>query len=173
MQVHVCVGSLNKKKIDGMREALEKYLRAEEFQLDAVETDSNVSEMPLSDEETLQGATNRANSSLRANAGNDVGVGIEGGVCEMNGIAFLTIWVVLASKQGKHYIASSQRVQLPRAYMQTMRDERVTLHDLLTRDSPQYSCQASHLSRGVLNREKITCDALIFAVSAWLLDLPA
>ena len=66
--------------------------------------------MPMSDAETLLGATNRARAAL---ADADFGIGMEGGVHEEPFGMVLMGWVVVMDKNGRLGISGTNRITLP------------------------------------------------------------
>ena len=73
---------------------------------------SNVSEQPFGDEETLQGAKNRARQACNE-AQVNMAFGLEGGVKDLDGQLFICNWGVLQTKEGKQYIAGGAQLPLP------------------------------------------------------------
>jgi inosine/xanthosine triphosphatase len=73
---------------------------------------SGVSPQPWGDEETLRGARNRAEAALRA-GGADLGVGLEGGLVEVDGRVFTCAWCVVARDDGATGMAGGAHLLLP------------------------------------------------------------
>ena len=88
--VKVVVGSTNPVKVNAVRVVFEKYYPG--CQVLGVGAASGVSGQPMTEEETIRGARNRARAVL---TGSDFGVGIEGGVCEIEGKLFECAWVAV------------------------------------------------------------------------------
>lgn len=101
----VVVGSTNKVKIEAVKKALTPY--GYEVRGEAVE--SFVSNQPLSDEETIKGAHNRASNCSSGN----LKIGLEAGVALIQDKLFLTNYGVLISSNGKEYMAGGARIPLP------------------------------------------------------------
>ncbi len=74
------IGSQNPVKVEALRETLKDYSRFRDAQVIPLDVLSHISEQPLSLEETLQGAKNRAFGSF---VGCDYGVGLESGLIEV------------------------------------------------------------------------------------------
>lgn len=102
--MHVAVGSGNPVKRDAVQRALPAAT------VDAVPVESGVSEQPWGDEETVEGARNRAERAL--GGGYDLGVGLEGGVAERDGGLFLIMWAA-ATDGDRTEIAAGPRLRLP------------------------------------------------------------
>ncbi|KAF5657523.1 phosphatase [Fusarium heterosporum] len=77
IQKIVVVASNNIPKIKATREGFTQMLPGS-YDFQGVSVDSNVSDQPFSDEETLTGATNRAQNAQKAKPEADFWVGIEG-----------------------------------------------------------------------------------------------
>ena len=107
----IAVGSKNPAKVSAIAGA------ADSFHPDIITIDapSGVSPQPFSDEETIQGAINRAVSCLKMSDA-DVGIGLEGGVVETVHGLFLCNWGALVDR--KHcedpIIAGGARIPLPK-----------------------------------------------------------
>ncbi|WP_026693622.1 DUF84 family protein [Peribacillus kribbensis] len=100
------IGSKNPMKVKAVKDVLD------EFEILSMEAKSGVSEQPLSDEETITGAINRAKQcvdELQA----EIGFGLEGGVLQTERGVFLCNWGALASKGGEVFIAGGARIPLP------------------------------------------------------------
>jgi inosine/xanthosine triphosphatase len=65
-----------------------------------VSASSGVSDQPMSEEETLLGATNRAENASKQMPDVDYWVGIEGGLSETNNGMEAFAWVVIKSRNG-------------------------------------------------------------------------
>lgn len=94
--IRVVVGSKNPVKVEAVRQVFEEYFA--NVQVVGVEVETGVDEQPRSEEETRQGAINRAKAAL---ADNDYAVGLEGGVCEVAGRLFECAWVAVIKRQSE------------------------------------------------------------------------
>ena len=108
----IAVGSTNPVKVAAVREVVGQVWPEAEVCPLAVET--GVSAMPLSDEETIAGARNRAYAALQA-CGADLGFGLEGGVHPHEAGLLLHGWVVVTDVNGREGVAGSGRLLLPPA----------------------------------------------------------
>jgi len=73
---------------------------------------SGVSAQPMSDEESIEGATNRAKASLAATPSADFGVGMEGGIHKLGDKWYECGWIAVIDKKGTIGIGSSARFEL-------------------------------------------------------------
>jgi len=74
------VGSTNQVKVNAVREVVADYDMLRGAEIVPVKTSSGVADQPLSLEETIQGAKNRAKAAYE---GNDYGIGLESGLFEV------------------------------------------------------------------------------------------
>jgi inosine/xanthosine triphosphatase len=107
-KVKIAVGSLNPAKINAVKQALIK----EGIEVIGVKVPSNVSAQPIGDEETKQGAINRALATVEESGAN-IGIGLEGGVDDTKVGMLVNNWGALATKEGEIYVASGMRIYLP------------------------------------------------------------
>lgn len=105
----IAVGSTNPVKIEAVTAAFNAVWPAEEWDVIGYKVDSGVSNQPMSDEESIQGAENRAAGAIKTMAA-DYAVGLEGGLQEINGLYFDCGWVVVIDKDGLKGIASSPKI---------------------------------------------------------------
>jgi inosine/xanthosine triphosphatase len=104
----VAIGSNNPAKISAVRQGFKDY----SCTFIPVAVSSGVSDQPFSDDETIRGAVNRAISAA-AEAGADIGVGLEGGVQQTEHGLFLCNWGALVLKGSQPIIAGGARIPLP------------------------------------------------------------
>jgi inosine/xanthosine triphosphatase len=99
----IVIASNNPVKIEATRQGFETMFPDEDFQIEALSAPSGVSDQPMSSEETMLGATNRARGARHKHPKADFWVGIEGGV-EAQGddlAAFAWVAILSASLAGK------------------------------------------------------------------------
>ncbi len=99
----IIVASKNPVKIGAVKTAFEKVFKDTIIEVEGVSVPSGVSDQPLSDKETLQGAENRAENAKTNGANADYFIGIEGGLEKQNEEHHAFAWVVIksANKTGK------------------------------------------------------------------------
>jgi inosine/xanthosine triphosphatase len=99
----VIVASENPVKLQAVRNGFARMFPGEEFDFQGANALSGVSDQPASDEETLQGAHNRARNAASSYPEADYWVGVEGGI-QASGeemAAFAWIVVLSAGRCGK------------------------------------------------------------------------
>lgn len=107
-KIRAAIASKNPAKIN----AVSSVFTNMEWTIDlsAVDAESAVSAQPFSQQETRQGAVNRANTAL---GDFDFAIGLEGGVYEMDGILYLCNWGALVTQDGRMYTAAGAQIPLP------------------------------------------------------------
>jgi len=126
--IKVAIGSNNPAKYKAVLEAF--------HQLDIActwsshEVDSGVRAQPISDEETVRGAIQRARSTLKE-SGADIAIGLEGGVVldEASNVMVCN-WGALVDSTGREFIAGGARIPLP-DYFRDSLEQGVELGDLM------------------------------------------
>ena len=106
----IAVGSTNPVKLTAVQSIVQQLWP--DAEVTAVSVPTGVSEMPLSDSETITGARNRARAA-RAAINADLGFGLEGGVHPDPIGLVLQGWVVVTDGNGREGIAGAGRLPLP------------------------------------------------------------
>ncbi|MBZ0287666.1 MAG: DUF84 family protein, partial [Anaerolineae bacterium] len=93
----VLVASTNPVKVQATRNGFERMFPKDHFRVSGTSVPSGVSDQPMSDDETYQGAVNRALAAADRMPEADFYVGIEGGIedlpnGEMQGFAWIVIY---------------------------------------------------------------------------------
>jgi inosine/xanthosine triphosphatase len=112
----IAVGSKNPVKIACVQQAFEKVFPDTTWEVEGVDVVSGVSDQPMSDKESITGARNRAKKALES-LGADYGVGLEGGLQEIEGNWFDAGWIVVVDKEGNEGIGSTIRMMTPEKMM--------------------------------------------------------
>lgn len=105
--IRIVVASKNPVKLDAVKEGLAAFI-PEELEIIGVSVESGVSDQPMSDAETLNGAVNRVNAALEQFPSHDYYVGLEGGVEQTISGLMAFAWMVISNgeKIGKARTAS-------------------------------------------------------------------
>nr|WP_319003583.1 DUF84 family protein [Rossellomorea aquimaris] len=106
----VAIGTTNPAKVQAIKKAFQEQYG--EVHFECLKTESHVSEQPMSDQETIEGALNRAKIVLKT-TGSDVGIGLEGGVSESLYGMFVCNWGALVDRDGTEIIGGGARISLP------------------------------------------------------------
>jgi inosine/xanthosine triphosphatase len=110
MGMTIAVGSTNPVKLAATRAILNRAFPEAEFV--AAETPSDVPEQPWGDEQTRQGAYNRA-CRILAETNADLGVGLEGGLVETSVGLMTCAWCAIVNKAGKVGYGGGVHMLLP------------------------------------------------------------
>ena len=121
----VVVASQNPVKVNATRQACTQLFPQQEWAVIGVATPSGVSDQPMSDEETLRGARNRARAVQREHPDAMLWVGIEGGCAKQYGQTWVFAWVVVLSFARTEY-AKTSMFPLPEQ-IATLLDEGIEL----------------------------------------------
>lgn len=163
------VGSTNPAKIKAVRLVLARL--APGCALEAVDVPSGVAEQPIGDQETREGARNRARAALVA-TGADMAFGLEGGVIREPPLVWLVSWVAAVSNDGRHGDASGLRMPLPRTVGERLAagDELGTVIDDLfaVRASKQHTGAVGLLTEGFVSRTDAFADLVAMACAPLL-----
>lgn len=97
MPQKVIVASTNPVKIEAVKLGFQRMFPGEQFEFTGVSVPSEVSDQPMTNEETFQGAKNRTNNAEIHTPGADFYIGLEGGLAEFEGELAGSAWVVCKS----------------------------------------------------------------------------
>ena len=146
----VVVGSTNKAKVQAVQSVI-----SESWILSSIDASSEVSEQPFSDEETIQGAINRANNALLKTDA-QLAIGLEGGVVETPFGLFLCNWAALRVRGiEKVYIAGGARIPLPKEVAIELRKGR-ELGPIMEEYSNKIDVRSNEGAVGIFTNGKIT-----------------
>jgi inosine/xanthosine triphosphatase len=115
------VASLNPAKLNAVKEVLSN------FEVIGNKVDSGVGAQPLTDNETISGAYNRA----KALPNNTLRIGLEAGITKHNDIYYLINWGVMISPEGQIFYAGGTRIPLPSGIVNRIIDEKMELSDVM------------------------------------------
>ena len=115
----IAIGSTNPTKVEAACRAAAKVWPQGEVV--AVAVPSGVAEQPMSDDETIRGAVNRARKALAAVDGVQIGMGVEGGVQDTPHGMFVGGWAAVVDREGCLGIGAGGRVLLPESIARRIR----------------------------------------------------
>jgi len=116
LTMKVAVGSKNPVKINAVRQAFESVWPDKSWEFKGIEVNSGIPDQPMSDLESIKGATNRAKRAI-AKLKADYGVGLEGGLQEIGEHWFDCGWMVVVDKKGVTGIGSTAKILTPERFM--------------------------------------------------------
>jgi inosine/xanthosine triphosphatase len=109
----IIVGSTNPVKINSTKLAFETAFPEDEFEVEGVSAVSDVRDQPMSNDETLLGARNRANYVKERRPEANYWVGIEGGIEEHEDVLEAFAWMVILGEDGHEGKARTSSFVLP------------------------------------------------------------
>ena len=170
-QMTTVVASQNPVKVNATRKACVQLFPDQDWNVVGVATSSGVSEQPMSDEETLRGATNRARNAQKAHPNASLWVGIEGGCAKQYGEMWVFAWVVVLSKERMEY-AKTSMFSLP-DHIATLVDQGIELGTATDMVFKQHNSKhkdgvVGMLSQGNIDRTEYYVQPLILALMPFL-----
>jgi inosine/xanthosine triphosphatase len=167
-KILIAVGSARKPKVEAVRDALAVFGRSlagnAEFEIVPVEVPSGVRHTPLTREDLMAGARQRAEALVQiARASNKTWkyfVGLEGGLDVIHEGAkrwvFLESWAYVADDTGRGAFGRSGAVLLPEALAKVVVDEGVELSEAIDAFAGGRGIRDAQGAWGVLSRNLIT-----------------
>lgn len=104
------IGSMNKAKVEAAESMIFDYDPYAFIQ--ATSVSSGVSAQPMTDEETMNGAINRA-VNVQKEYPNAIGIGLEGGVKKLGSTYYICNWGALMLPDGHLITAGGAQIPLP------------------------------------------------------------
>ncbi len=171
----IYVGSLNKVKVETVKEVFALYESLQQAEVRGVKVNSKIPAQPTTLEETMWGARNRAHSALQKEG---LSIGLESGIFEAPGwerektYMDHTVCVVYDGKQD--YIGFSPAFRLPRAMLPLIFKEGMDLNqasqklELTTKEElGNAEGLVGILTKGVMDRKAYMKPAVIMALASW------
>lgn len=171
MTSKIIVASKNPVKVDSALAGFQEMFPDQVFTAEGISVPSGVSDQPLGDEETYQGAWNRVQAAKAAHPDADFWVGIEGGNIIKDQEMEVMAWVVVLSKTqlGK---ARTAGFYLPPKVIELVNQGYELGHadDLIfgVSNSKQTGGSSGLLTDGVMNRKRFYVPAVILALIPFL-----
>ena len=167
--MQIVVGSTNPVKVAAVRAVVAQIWPQAE--LVAVAVDSGVRAQPLSDDEAIAGATNRARTALAQSVAN-LAIGLEGNTHDSAHGMFGTGWAVAIDRNGRLGVGGSGRFLLPAALAERIRHgaELGPLMDELTgeHNTRQRQGAIGIFTNNLRTRTAALETAVIFALTCFL-----
>ena len=167
----LAVGSKNPVKINSAKCGFEQMFADHTFAAEGFDVPSGVSDQPMSDAETLQGATNRAGRVRELAPDADYAVGIEGGIDTIDDALFAYAWIVVIDSNGRVARGRSGSFALPPRVKQIV-DSGIELghaNDQVFREhnSKQSGGAVGSLTGGAISRQSLYEHAMVLALAAF------
>lgn len=116
--MEIAIGTTNKAKIQSVQAIVNQYFEKVNFTY--FKAPSQVSEQPITAEETRLGSINRAKNTSIA-TGAMLSFGLEGGVTEIDGDMYVCNWGALTLADGTTFTAAGAQIILPEEIAQEIR----------------------------------------------------
>lgn len=145
----VAVGSTNPVKVAAVRAVLGRI--APNARLEARSVPSTVRDQPFGDDETIRGALARARGAREA-AGAELGIGIEGGVVELESDRSLRTcaWAAVVDGSGRQGVGGSLAMPLPPAVAKLIREGNLELGLAMDRITGEHNTKHRQGAVGIL-----------------------
>ncbi|GCE48154.1 inosine/xanthosine triphosphatase [Thermosporothrix hazakensis] len=154
MNTFVAVGSTNPVKIAAVHQAFQQVWPESIWQIEGVSVTSDVSAQPMSNEECITGARNRARKALQTLKA-DYGVGLEGGLFQVGDAWFNTGWIVVIDAVGREGIGATIAMATPESVMRFIQ-EGMELGDICDRLFHQENSKQGDGYFGLLTQNAVT-----------------
>ena len=170
----IIVGSENPSKIEAVSLGFQAMFPKTTFEVLGLDVASAVSNQPMSDEETLNGAGNRALNAQKACPEADFWFGLEGGLTQLpNGDFVSYAWIVVLGKE-KSGKARTAAYLLPQKVSELLRTgmELGEADDLVfgKTNSKQTSGGVGLLTNGLIDRANLYAMAVKLALIPFIQD---
>lgn len=152
--MQIIIASMNPVKINATHDGFKLAFPDDEIQIQGVSVLSGVSDQPMSDAETLQGALNRAQNAQTAHPQADYWVGLEGGVERRGDSLYCFAWAVVVGS-GKIGRGRTATFQLPDEVAQLV-DAGDELGDADDKVFGHTNSKQKNGSIGILTQDRLT-----------------
>lgn len=167
----IIICSKNKAKNDAVKIVLKQFF--ESFDTKALETDSEVSETPIGDDEGIEGCLNRIKDAISQDNTGMLYIAMEGILSETKyGGTFLCGWTVIYNKvENEYYYGCSSKVKVPDEIILNM-DKTQRLSDVVAKYIGSTDEEVSKmgtngmLTNGVYTRTNEFIDSVQCAISS-------
>ena len=171
----IVVASLNPVKVGAVRTAFETQFEASDLEMIPVSVSSDVSDQPMSDEETRTGARNRVINAKTKVPEADFWVGLEGGLETLDGSLMAFAWMAISNDSGLMGESRTTTLPLP-PKIQKLVSEGLELGEandqvFATVTSKQGGGAYGLLTNGLYTRESVYTQAVVLALVPFVHEL--
>lgn len=164
----IVVGTNNPKKLGSAIKGFQKMFSDEQFVAEIVSVPSGVPDQPMSDEESLKGAQNRAENAKKKKLDADYWVGMEGGIEQRNNEMRAYAWAFIKSKGDQSGKGRTGTFILPSKIARLIKEgkELGDAHDIVfqKQNSKQNEGMIGELTNYKLVREDFYAEAVFLAL---------
>ncbi|WP_280769962.1 DUF84 family protein [Salipaludibacillus daqingensis] len=158
----IYVGSMNPAKIKSVETVF-----GHKYNVEGCNAPSHVSNQPMSDKETKQGAVQRA-TYLVEHKLVDIGIGLEGGVMTIEDQLYLCNWGALATKQGHIFVAAGARIPLP-SFVQNRMNDGLELGEVMEVWTKKHNVRSNEGAIGVFTEGLLDRTTMFSQINSMLL----
>ncbi|MFT5303190.1 MAG: inosine/xanthosine triphosphatase [Mariniblastus sp.] len=171
-KTRIAVGSRNPVKIQAAQAGFEAVFPTQVFEATGFSVPSGVCDQPMSNQETLQGASHRAHTLREQQPDFDYYVGIEGGLETIDSTLFASAWMVIVDAQGNTSSGKSGSFAIPPKIKQLIESGIELGHAndqfFLEHNSKQRGGAVGSLTNGLISRQVLYEHAMILALIGML-----
>ncbi|KAH6565430.1 hypothetical protein BASA50_010930 [Batrachochytrium salamandrivorans] len=172
--LRVVVGTTNAAKLRASQMACSQIFASHTVVVEGISVESGVSDQPLSDIETIQGAKTRAKAALEARPDAHYALGIEGGAQQIGDRWFEAGWIAVLDHNGQIGLGSSGRYELSEVVMKKLLAGQ-ELADVIDELSGLHDVRSHSGAMGLVTNELVPRDAayvpgIIFAFGPFVSD---
>lgn len=118
----IAVGTQSQSKLEILQGAI-RSIGIDDLELIPTDVDSGITYQPLDEKTTVRGSTNRAKNAIKAHPGTAIGLGLEGGLEEVqDGLYYLVCAATITTNKGATYVGISGKVALPKEVSAAIKD---------------------------------------------------
>jgi len=162
----IVVWTTNPAKINAIKQAIAEipYFENENIEIIPLKVDSGISDMPITAEENMLGAKNRAHNCKAQIPDADFYIGMEGGTTKYDDKAYLFGVVYILDKNWEFHYGFSNMMEVPEFFRKKIYDEGLDLGPVLEEITKEENASKkwwafAHWSDGILTRT----DQFVFA----------
>ena len=164
----VVIASKNPIKVEAVKRSFRDMFTDMSFEFISISAESNVSDQPMSSEETRLGALNRAKNAMNMHPA-DYAIGLEGGLCMEDNEAYVISYVALIDVHNHISIAHSGTIKLIPEVYKMMIENNMELGDaedvfFKSSNTKQGLGYVGTMTGGIIKREDAFYNAVIRAL---------
>lgn len=150
--MNLTIGTTNTTKVNAVKAVFS------ETKVNGIKVPSGVAAQPFSDEETRQGAINRARKCVEQYP-SATGIGLEGGVMFVGDQLFLCNWGALVTPDHALYTASGARILLPHEIADQLQ-KGAELGDVMDRYAKKKEVRHNEGAVGIFTKDRVSRQAM-------------
>ncbi|MCD5382665.1 DUF84 family protein [Candidatus Gracilibacteria bacterium] len=160
------IGTTNPAKLKAIEEGIAKcnYFDGEKVEIIGEKMNSNVSDMPISLEENMQGAKNRAENLKKKGIEGNFFVGMEGGTTKIGEKAYLFGAIYILDKNGNGHFGLSNFMEVPEKFEKGIYEDGEELGIILGKETKDKNASKKGGAFGAWSDGNLTrTDQFVFA----------